>query len=120
MAMWNLALRFVLEMASLVAMVIWGLGKGDGLGRYVLGIGVPLLAAVLWGAFAAEGDPSRSGQTVIPTPGMMRLGLELAFFALASWTLHDAGSTPLALTLGAATVLHYLVSYRRVVWLLGE
>lgn len=73
MAMWNLALRFVLEMVSLMAMVIWGLGKGDGLSRYVLGIGVPLVAAVHWGVFAVEGDPSRSGQTVIPTPGMMRL-----------------------------------------------
>lgn len=50
--MLNLALRFVLELALLAAFGYWGFKTGGRLpARWLLGIGVPLLAAMIWGMF---------------------------------------------------------------------
>jgi len=114
----NLAVRFVLEISALVAMGYWGWVWGDGALRYLLGIGLPLLAAVLWGVFAVPGDRSRSGDAPIAVPGWVRLLLELALFGFAVWGLWDAGVTTVAWILGAVVLLHYGVSYDRILWLL--
>jgi hypothetical protein len=45
----NLLLRFLLELAALVALGAWGWQTGGP----VLGLLLPLAAAVLWGAFAS-------------------------------------------------------------------
>jgi len=42
----------------------------------------------------------------------------LAFFAFAAWALYDAGQPVLSLILATLVVVHYLVSYDRVKWLL--
>ena len=48
----NLALAFFLELCALAALGYWGFVTGEGLpARIGLGVGAPLLAAVLWGAF---------------------------------------------------------------------
>jgi hypothetical protein len=45
----NLALRFILELCVLVALRYWGFQTGKGLFlKIVLGIGTPLLIAVIW------------------------------------------------------------------------
>ena len=50
----NLAVRFGLELTALSALAYWGVRTGeDTLARAVLGLGAPLLAAVVWGLFAA-------------------------------------------------------------------
>ena len=50
----NLALRFLLEVCALVALGYWGFKTGGSLiTKLALGIGAPLLAAVLWGTFVA-------------------------------------------------------------------
>ena len=50
----NLALRFFLEVAALVALSYWGFQAGSNdVAHWVLGIGAPLLAAVVWGLFIA-------------------------------------------------------------------
>lgn len=116
----NLALRLVLEIAGLVVIAYWGWSQHDGWLRFVLAIGLPLLAAILWGTFAVPEDPSRSGKAPVPVPGTVRLALELAFFAFAAWALYDAGNTTLGLILAAIVVIHYAFSYDRIAWLLKQ
>ncbi len=69
----NLALRFLLELAALGAMGYWGWTQHEGPVRWRWAIGLPLVAAVLWGTFAVPNDPSRSGQAPVPIPGILRL-----------------------------------------------
>jgi hypothetical protein len=116
----NLAVRFVLEIASLIALGYWGWSQSNGGLRFVLAIGIPLLAAALWGTFAVPDDPSRSGKAPVPVPGIVRLLLELTFFAVATWTLLAIGATQWGWILGIATLIHYLVSYDRISWLVRQ
>ncbi len=110
----NLAVRFVLEIAALVAIGYWGFKEHTGILQFVLGLGLPLLAAAAWGIFAVPGDRTRSGDAPVPVPGALRLLLELSLFALASWALCDAGSPVLALILASVVVVHYALSYDRI------
>jgi hypothetical protein len=61
----NAAVRFLLELSVLGALGHWGLKTGHGAAKYLLGIGAPLLAALIWAAFADPGAslpaPARSG-----------------------------------------------------------
>ena len=89
----NLAVRFVLELAALYALGLWGWRHGDGVWRFVIAAAIPLIAAALWGTFAVPGDPSRSGSAPVPVAGVLRLALELGFFAAATLALYDLGYT---------------------------
>lgn len=113
----NLAVRFILEMAGLVALWWWGWNQGEGILRFLLALGIPFLAAVLWGTFAVPDDPSRSGEARVPVPGTVRLLLELAFFVSAIWSLFSTGVTTFGWIYGIAVLIHYVVSYDRVMWL---
>jgi hypothetical protein len=44
----TLTVRFLCELAMLAALAHWGSTVGDGAGAWVLGVGAPLLAAVVW------------------------------------------------------------------------
>jgi hypothetical protein len=114
----NLLLRLCLELAALGAYGWWGYRTGTGLWRWVLMIALPCAAALLWVTFAVSDDPSRSGKTVVETPGWARLLLELAFFGGAVVALYHGGATTSALATGAIVILHYGLSYDRVAWLL--
>lgn len=116
----NLALRFLLEVAALVAIGYWGFSQHAGILRFIIGLGGPLLAAVLWGTFAVPDDPSRSGKAPVPVPGVLRLALELTLFGVAAWALYDAGSPVIALLLAVLTAVHYALSYDRVAWLIRQ
>jgi hypothetical protein len=116
----NLALRFLLEIAALVAIVYWGFSQHTGIWRFIIGIGVPVIAAAIWGTFAVPDDPSRSGRAPVPIPGVLRLALELSLFGLAVWALYDTGSLMLALIMAGVTIVHYALSYDRVVWLFRQ
>lgn len=111
----NLGLRFVLELAALAALGYWGWSANQGIWRFLVGIGAPLLAAVLWGALRVPGDP---GEAPIAVPGPVRLALELGIFGAAVWLLAAAGQVRLAWILGGVVALHYLLSYDRIVRLL--
>lgn len=113
----NLAVRFLLELVALAAMAYWGWSQHSGLLRFVFAIGVPLLAAVLWGVFAVPEDPSRSGEAPVPVPGIVRLVLELAIFGFAAWALYDSGKPILGLILAIVVIIHYAFSYDRLAWL---
>ena len=116
----NLTIRFLLELSALLAMGIWGWRLSDGWIRFGAGLGLPLLAAVLWGIFAVPGDPSRSGAAPIAVHGVIRLALELAVFAFAIWAIYDLGQTKLCWILTLIVTIHYFASYDRILWLLTK
>ncbi|HEX5401263.1 MAG TPA: YrdB family protein [Pseudonocardiaceae bacterium] len=50
----NLGLAFTLELAAIVALGYWGFHAADSTGgKFLLGIGTPVVAIVLWALFAA-------------------------------------------------------------------
>lgn len=116
----NLAIRFLLELFSLTAMGIWGWQLDEGWIRFILVWAIPVLAAAFWGIFAVPGDPSRSGAAPFPVPGILRLIMELTFFAFATWILNDLGYHRLSLAMGIVVIIHYLVSWDRLIWLLKQ
>jgi len=111
----NLAVRFALELAVLLAVGLWGWRVGHGWLQYVLALGLPLAVAIVWGVFRVPGDP---GPAPVATPGILRLVFELALFAFATWALYDIGALPACLVFGIAVVAHYAASYDRVLWLI--
>ena len=113
----NLFLRFSLEIVSLISMSIWGWQKGEGLMRYVFAIGIPLVAAAIWGTFRVPNDP---GHASVAIPGILRLAYEVVFFGFATWALMDAGYGKFGLALAIILVIHYMISYDRVIWLIKQ
>lgn len=103
----NLALRFGLEIAALVAYGLWGWSASTGPLRFVLAAGVPLLVAVLWGAFV-------SPRASVPAPGVAVLAIELAIFGGAVAALYISGRPTAAIVLGVLVALHELLSYDRI------
>lgn len=116
----NLALRFLLEVAAIVIMGLWGYHISGNVPGILFAILLPLGFALLWGIFAVPNDPSRSGKTVVPTPGIIRLILELFLFAAAAWMIRDLGYRPAWWIFGGITLIHYIISYDRVLWLLKQ
>jgi len=113
----NLTLRFLLELTAMWAMGYWGWTQHEGPVRWLLAIGTPLLAAILWGTFAVLDDPSRSGKAPVPTPGVLRLLLELSFFVFATIALVASQRVSAGWVLGITTIFHYAISYDRILWL---
>ncbi len=116
----NLAVRFLLEIAGLVALGLMGWHYGNGIYEYAFAIGFPLLAAICWGTFAVPDDPGRSGKTVVRVPGLLRLILELTFFISASWSFIVTGATILGWAYATVVLVHYVVSHDRVLWLIRQ
>ena len=116
----NLMFRFFLEIIALVSVGIWGWQIGEGPLKYVLAIGLPILIALIWGVFAVPGDPSRSGKAPVPVPGLLRLLLEFAVFGLAGLCLFNMGYTTYSLIFVLLVVIHYALSYDRMIWLLKQ
>jgi len=114
----NLAIRFLLEIAALVCVGIWGWDQSDPWIRYILTPALPILLGAIWGIFAVPGDPSRSGKAPVPVPGPIRLFLELIIFAIPAWALIDMNHELMAASFGLLVLIHYLVSYDRIMWLL--
>lgn len=113
----NLTIRFLLEIIALVAIAAWARAQFPGKLGFVLMIALPLFAAVVWGTFNVKGDPSRSGKAPVPVPGPVRLLIELAFFAFATWGLFSLNQT-YGWIFGLVALVHYGVSYDRIRWLL--
>ena len=116
----NLAIRFLLEIAALIAIGYWGWMQHTGILRYILVIVLPVLATSLWGTFRTPEDASANRKAPVPIAGPLRLLLELAFFGFATWGLLNAGARLSALIFGGATLVHYLVSYDRIAWLMRQ
>lgn len=116
----NLALRFLLELAALVGLGMWGWSMTDGWFRVALAVAMPVVGAALWGTFAVPEDPSRSGNAPVPTRGWVRLILELAVLGLGSAGFAWSGHRVLAGILGFLVTMHYLLSMDRIRWLLAR
>ncbi len=116
----NLMIRFLLELIALGSVGYWGWKNYDGALQYILGIGLPIFMTIIWGTFAVPDDPSRSGKAPIPISGFVRLLIEITFFALAVWALYDLKQDKLSYILGGIVIIHYLVSYDRISWLLSR
>jgi hypothetical protein len=107
-------------MSALISVGIWGWHQSDGWLQFVLAIGIPCILSIIWGVFAVPNDPSRSGSAPIITPGIIRLILELGFFAFATWALYDLDLNQTSFILGVIVALHYIVSYDRIIWLISQ
>jgi hypothetical protein len=114
----NLAVRFILEIIALISVGIWGWNKTDSFLKFVLAIGLPILLGAIWGTFAVPDDPSRSGQTVIVTSGVIRLVIELGIFTIATLAIYNQGQQKFSYIFAIIVIIHYLISYDRILWLL--
>lgn len=117
---WQLALRFALEIGALVA---WGFAArrwAAGAAGLALALAVPIALAALWGTFAVRADPTRSGRAPVPTPGPLRLALELFVLAGAAVLLahdhHWLACAPFC----AGVVVHHLGTLDRLRWLVRQ
>ena len=120
MSGWNLALRFLLELAALAGLAASAWKFGTGPGRWSGTIAVPIIAAVIWGTFNVIDDPSRSGAAPVEVAGPVRLTLELSILIVGAvgvgWAISSA--LGVAMTLGLAG--HYLASIERIKWLVSS
>jgi hypothetical protein len=99
----NLAVRFLLELCALAALGFWGFHTGQGaITKILLGIGAPLLMAVVWGAFVAPRAARRLHEP-------WRVLLECIIFGVAAVGLIAAGQPTLAWILALVFVLNRIL-----------
>jgi hypothetical protein len=103
----NLALAFLLELCLLVAFGYWGFTTGSGLlMQIVLGIGAPLLVAVVWGIFMAP-------KALRPLPFPIHQIIECVIFGLGFVALYVAGQPMLATIFAVVFAVNFVL---RSVW----
>lgn len=115
---WNLALRFGLELAALAGLAAGAWSGIDGTIKWAAVAGAPVAGAAIWGVFNVPNDPSRSGGAPIVVPGLTRLGIGLLIFGGGAFGIVVAGQWEVALGFLAMVVLHYVLAWDRVRWLL--
>jgi hypothetical protein len=101
----NLALAFLLELALLAAFAYWGFQSGNStLLKILLGIGLPLFVALVWGVFMAPNSASR-------LQGGAYLALKALLFGLAVAALMTAGRTTLGVAFAVVVVINTILLY---------
>ena len=96
----NLALRFLLELAAIIAFGYWGVTVGDGrLMKALLGIVVPALVVVVWAVFVAP-------KATISIPDVTKVLLGLIILELAAAALFVAGQPGPAVAFGAIVLIN--------------
>lgn len=99
----NVLVRFLLELCILVIFGYWGFKTGgQPLTRFLLGIGSPILFAIVWGAFLAPKSAMR-----LQDP--LRLIVEVVLFALAAWALYSAGKPTLTILFAILYLINKLL-----------
>lgn len=111
----NLGLRFLLELLALYLVGYWGYTKGVGVSKYLLMIALPVMMATIWGVFRVPGDP---GNAPVAVNGIIRLIIEAVVFGSAVYVLFDIGRSKYGWALLVILLIHYAVSYDRIMWLL--
>jgi hypothetical protein len=94
----NLAVKFLLELVALVAFGLWGASIAGPAGA----IALPLIAALLWGTFAAPKARRR-------LPLRLRAPFELTVFALGALALWGAVSVVLAALFAAVAAVNAIL-----------
>jgi Protein of unknown function (DUF2568) len=98
----NLTVAFLLELCALAALGFWGVQTGDGpLTKTALGIGAPLLAAMLWGLFAAPRAPM--------SMPLAKFAVELLVFGSAALALYATGHRALAVAFAVLVVVNSIL-----------
>ena len=101
----NNALRFLLEVAAIVAIAYWGLTlRSFGAWRYAVAIGLSLLIILVWGLWGAPMASFRLD--TIP-----RLLLEILIFSSAVAALFASGQKTLAGVMASIVVINTFVLY---------
>lgn len=116
----NMTVRFILELSSICIYAIWGFHQTETWIHYLLAALLPIAAAVIWGVFAVPNDPSRSGKTVIHTPGYVRLLIEISVFVTALWCLWDLHYMKLFYSMLILLTVHHIASIERINWLIKQ
>lgn len=116
----NLILRFLLEVIAFLSPAFWVASNTEGWIRLLSSCSITLVLAAIWGVFAVPNDPSRSGKTVVNTPGWIRLILELAIFGFGGWCIWELGYEYPAYTYLAVVTIHNMMFWERNRWLLKQ
>jgi len=117
----NLLLRFLLEIAALVALGAYGWHVGGhGVVGFVLAVLFPLIAASVWGIFATPGEQVRNPNAPVPTPGPIRLVIELVVLWAGVAATYAVGAHTLAAVFAILLVINLATSYDRIAWLLSH
>ncbi|MGG3468312.1 YrdB family protein [Neobacillus pocheonensis] len=96
----NLGLRFLLEIMVLVILGYWGFHVSQGtMIKILLGIGTPILTAVIWGMFGAPKAP-------YVLSGFSFLLLEIVIFGLPVVVLYVIEKQTLAFIYGLIVVIN--------------
>jgi hypothetical protein len=99
----NLAVRLLCELGLLVALAVWGFHAGSGLaGDLVLGLGAPMLAAVIWGLWVAPASRRRLADPA-------RLVMEVLLFAAGVVALAAAGYLLVAVGFAAVVAANIIL-----------
>ena len=98
----NLALAFLLELAALAVLAYWGYCTGNStFTSLLLGIGIPLIAAILWGLFAAP-------RAKYPNP-LLKIAVNALLFGAAFFALLAKDQTLLAILFGVLVIANLLI-----------
>jgi Protein of unknown function (DUF2568) len=114
----NLGLRFALEIIALGALAWWGRSSAPGSTGLLLACLIPLAAATIWGVFRIPEEAGRSGKVPVPVSGWLRLVIELVYFSLAALAFRAVGAIGWSLAFASIVILHYAVSWNRLVSML--
>ena len=99
----NLALAFILELAMLAAFAYWGFQTGgSAVMKILLGIGIPLLVATLWGIFMA----TKSSRRLL---GTSYLAVKVVLFGLAVAALIAARQPVSGLVLAVLFIINTIL-----------
>ena len=72
------------------------------------------------GSVAGTTQTARAVVTPVPVSGIVRLAIEGAIFISAIWALNASGYTGLSWGFAMIVVIHYAISYDRLLWLLNQ
>jgi hypothetical protein len=98
--------RFLLELAALAALAYWGFHTGRTFATDVLlGVGAPVVAAVVWGTFAAPRSARR-------LRGAALTAVQLTVLLAGAVALAAAGRPVLALVTAAVVVVNAVLLER--------
>ena len=99
----NEAVRFLLEMCILIILGYWGFKMGNStFMKILLGIGSPVLFAVVWGIFLAPKSTTR-----LQEPWLFFA--EIILFGLAAWALYSTGKVSLTIAFGAIYIINKIL-----------
>jgi hypothetical protein len=114
----NLTFRFLLEIVALVGLYRLGSHLGSGGWQLGLAVGLTLAGILIWPTYRVPGDASAKGDAAVAVSGTARLVIELVIFGAGAWGWFLAGPAWFAWSFLAALILHHVVSYDRIGWLL--